>query len=380
MANMCYTDYWIEGSKRELTRLKETIAYYLSIECPAMGRKTTWLGCIRSKIDKPDQKYGRYACREYFISEINNECITDIDDKNGVMHFVTCSAWEPNLSVIQAMMDEFAPHCKLYYYAEELWGEVCFTNDTSKKYFNADYTIMCNWEKNEKMPDGVLEIFYDKANLRKREDQNDICITYWTAKELKAALMQLFGFKNMFIWDMISRCNQLMKEHFGNKRHNSFLSIYPVEFVSPKNLMLPASRKKDYPCYYHNHNGELIVYGDFSQRRNKHLETIFTDSFFSLTANITDTDFTLADNVMEKDGKYLFHTPRHDFNYIKNTIIEKYPELSEFIMFKENDPLAEMMWSSLGCRVIVFDPVVLKKEDNACKFCSDICNMAHKPK
>ena len=124
MANICTTNYVIEGKKDELDELYRIMKELQEMEQPLVENNfgPTWLGCLVKALGKNPEDV---LCRGQWI-ELEQQ-----DDKL-LMAFET--AWTPCYEVTQLMKTIF-PSLRIYYKAEEPGCEVYLKNDAEGKYF-----------------------------------------------------------------------------------------------------------------------------------------------------------------------------------------------------------------------------------------------------
>jgi hypothetical protein len=124
MANICTTNYVIEGEKKELDALYETMKKLQEMEQPLVENNLgpTWLGCLVKALGKNPEDV---LCRGQWI-ELEQQ-----DDKL-LMTFET--AWTPCYEVTQLMKENF-PSLRIFYKAEEPGCAVYLKNDAEGKYF-----------------------------------------------------------------------------------------------------------------------------------------------------------------------------------------------------------------------------------------------------
>ena len=123
MANICTTNYVIEGKKDELDELYRIMKELQEMEQPLVENfGPTWLGCLVKALGKNPEDV---LCRGIWI-ELERQ------DNRLLMTFET--AWTPCYEVTQLMKTIF-PSLRIYYKAEEPGCEVYLKNDAEGKYF-----------------------------------------------------------------------------------------------------------------------------------------------------------------------------------------------------------------------------------------------------
>lgn len=124
MANICTTNYVIEGKKDELDELYRIMKELQDMEQPLVknGLGPTWLGCLVKALGKNPEDV---LCRGQWI-ELERQ-----DDK---LRMTFETAWTPCYEVTQLMKEKFPSLC-IFYKAEEPGCAVYLKNDAEGKYF-----------------------------------------------------------------------------------------------------------------------------------------------------------------------------------------------------------------------------------------------------
>ena len=124
MANICTSNYVIEGKKEELDALYQKMKELQEMEQPLVENNLgpTWLGCLVKALGKNPEDV---LCRGQWI-ELEQQ-----DDKL-LMTFET--AWTPCYEVTQLMKEKFHS-LRIFYKAEEPGNGVYLKNDGDGKYF-----------------------------------------------------------------------------------------------------------------------------------------------------------------------------------------------------------------------------------------------------
>ena len=112
MANICTTNYVIEGVKNELDALYETLK---SLQGPNLGQLVKALG------KNPDE----VMCRGEW---------SDLERQDDTLRMTFETAWTPCYEVTDLMKTAY-PSIRIYYKAVELGCEVYLKNDAEGKYF-----------------------------------------------------------------------------------------------------------------------------------------------------------------------------------------------------------------------------------------------------
>ena len=124
MANICTTNYVIEGKKEELNALYQKMKELQEMEQPLVENSfgPTWLGCLVKALGKNPEDV---MCRGQWIElERQNEKL--------LMTFET--AWTPCYEVT-TLLKEAYPSLRIFYKAEEPGCGVYLKNDGDGKYF-----------------------------------------------------------------------------------------------------------------------------------------------------------------------------------------------------------------------------------------------------
>ena len=124
MANICTTNYVIEGKKDELDELYRIMKELQDMEQPLVknGLGPTWLGCLVKALGKnPDD----VLCRGIWI---------ELERQDDILLVTFETAWTPCYEVTQ-LMKTIYPSLRIYYKAEEPGCEVYLKNDAEGKYF-----------------------------------------------------------------------------------------------------------------------------------------------------------------------------------------------------------------------------------------------------
>ena len=124
MPNWCITNYVIEGEKKELDTLHQTMKRLEEIPEPLVenGFGSSWLGCLVKELgEDPEIVY----CRGSWYD-------MERDDETIRVNFET--AWSPSYDVIQLLKREY-PSLRFYYRAMEPGCQLFQKNDEEGKYF-----------------------------------------------------------------------------------------------------------------------------------------------------------------------------------------------------------------------------------------------------
>lgn len=124
MPNICITHYVIEGEKKEIDALYETMTSLQAMEQPLVenGFGPTWLGCLVKALGKNPEEI---LCRGEWME------LERIDD---TLRMTFETAWTPCYEVT-ALIKNTYPSLHIYYKAEEPGNEIYVKNDIEGKYF-----------------------------------------------------------------------------------------------------------------------------------------------------------------------------------------------------------------------------------------------------
>ena len=120
MANICTTNYVIEGEKKELDALYETMKKLQ--DSGASVEYATGLGLLVEALDKAPNEV---MCRGGW---------TELEREGDILRMTFETAWTPCYEVTQLMKAVY-PSLRIYYKAEEPGCEVYLKNDADGKYF-----------------------------------------------------------------------------------------------------------------------------------------------------------------------------------------------------------------------------------------------------
>ena len=194
MANICYTQYRFEGPEGEIRNIGKHFLQAFS----------------RHSYDEADEETKRFVDREFYEQHLNNiievlypdcdcgcrgairgkiteESYRSLGDGQLVLSFEAESSYVPIHALWDAVLAEWAPNSRYYYYAEEMRLEGLWTNDVYRKYFPWDYVIFASIKKN--IPESIYDFLTKTAVYREREDQYGYHVSYWTREEMREALL-----------------------------------------------------------------------------------------------------------------------------------------------------------------------------------------------
>jgi hypothetical protein len=142
MANICITNYVIEGEKKELDALYETMKKLQ--ESGASVEYATGLGLLVEALGKDPNEV---MCRGGW---------TELEREGDILRMTFETAWTPCYEVTQLMKAVY-PSLRIFYKAEEPGCEVYLKNDAEGKYFpetEADghpFKLMTGEDENEQI-------------------------------------------------------------------------------------------------------------------------------------------------------------------------------------------------------------------------------------
>ena len=156
MPNWCMTDLIIAGDKSELQRLEKLIGKWTSKEYSKSGADKMWLGNIvlGAGFKTFDEVTDGFRCRGSidYIGEVERE-----EGKLYSLEIEYESAWEPMIEMWYAVTRKYAPHCHLYWYAEEPGFELYQSNDENHVFFDVEYAVTCWLEDDNKFSKAGFE-------------------------------------------------------------------------------------------------------------------------------------------------------------------------------------------------------------------------------
>ena len=165
MANICTTNYVIEGEKKELDALYQKMKELQEMEQPLVENSfgPTWLGCLVKALGKnPDE----VMCRGEWA---------DLERQGDTLHMTFETAWTPCYEVTNLIKESY-PSLRIYYKAEEPGNGVYLKNDAEGKYFpeteSDGHAFELMTEEREQMQirlirgikDGSIEVKVSKEN------------------------------------------------------------------------------------------------------------------------------------------------------------------------------------------------------------------------
>ena len=165
MANICTTNYVIEGKKEELDALYQKMKELQEMEQPLVENNLgpTWLGCLVKALGKNPEDV---LCRGQWI-ELERQ-----DDK---LRMTFETAWTPSYEVTD-LMKAIYPSLRIFYKTEEPDAGIYLKNDAEGKYFpeteSDGHAFELMTEEREQMQtrlirgikDGSIEVKVSKDN------------------------------------------------------------------------------------------------------------------------------------------------------------------------------------------------------------------------
>ena len=124
MPNICTTNYVIEGEKKELDALYQTMKDLQEKEQPTVENDfgPTWLGCLVKALGKNPEEV---ECRGVW---------TDPERQDDTLRVTFETAWTPCYEVT-TLLKEAYPSLRIFYKAEEPGCDIYLKNDAEGKYF-----------------------------------------------------------------------------------------------------------------------------------------------------------------------------------------------------------------------------------------------------
>ena len=124
MPNICTAYYVIEGEKKELDALYETMTSLQEMEQPLVANDfgPAWLGCLVKALDQNPEEV---LCRGEWMN---------LERDGDTLRMTFETAWTPCYEVM-ALMKSTYPSLHIYYKAEEPGCEIYVKNDAEGKYF-----------------------------------------------------------------------------------------------------------------------------------------------------------------------------------------------------------------------------------------------------
>ena len=124
MPNICITHYVIEGEKKEIDALYETMTSLQAMEQPLVASNfgPTWLGCLVKALGKNPEEI---LCRGEWM---------DLERADDTLRVTFETAWTPCYEVASLIKSTY-PSLHIYYKAEEPGNGIYVKNDVEGKYF-----------------------------------------------------------------------------------------------------------------------------------------------------------------------------------------------------------------------------------------------------
>ena len=129
MANSCFTDYIVDGSKEELLNLYEEMTRISSMEKPLVSNSwgVNFLGCLVTSLGGNIEDI---YCRGLFI-DLMNEI-----DSDGIISFTTVTAWV-EMAEMRHFLESQYPRLNFFYLSEESGCDYYDCNDIEGKYWKS---------------------------------------------------------------------------------------------------------------------------------------------------------------------------------------------------------------------------------------------------
>lgn len=188
MPNWCMTTMVIDGYKADVEKIRNLLLTWTSKEYQPSDFGVNWLGNIvlgaGFKIGESLEKDGGLYCRGFvdYIGEIE-----ELDDGLYSFDVEYESAWGPVPEMWKAVMQKHAPHCGLYWYAEEPGSEIYMTNDVGKKYFDSDFVVDSHLENKE----SPLYKDFQATSMFQKDDLKEALISVFGKDTLKNLIEKL---------------------------------------------------------------------------------------------------------------------------------------------------------------------------------------------
>ena len=150
MADICGNDLVFEGPVDELKNLNALFKKWLDARWETENHYA-WLGYIVKGAGFKTLDDGGFECQG---------CVTYLEDYDGTDTYFSMDTetdWGPMNDMWYAILEKFAPHCKLYWYSYAPGGEVCASNDVHHKHFMGDYAVETNLPSDNLLCDAFFE-------------------------------------------------------------------------------------------------------------------------------------------------------------------------------------------------------------------------------
>ena len=130
MPNWCYTQYVVDGERKQIKQLHDIMKELESMDQPLHenGFGTTWLGNLVIKLGGDWEKI---RCRGDW---------SNLEISESGLYFTTDSAW-CEMSEVRHFIEEKFPGLKIYYQTEEPGMEIYQTNDATGQYFPEEFYL-----------------------------------------------------------------------------------------------------------------------------------------------------------------------------------------------------------------------------------------------
>lgn len=160
MPNWCYTNYVVEGDRKDIADLHAKMVALQNMQEPYVpnGFGPTWLGCL---INKLGGDWNKIYCRGSW-SEL--EIYPD-----GTLRFNTETAWY-RMDEVEAFLKSKYKSLRIYFYTEEEGMEIFETNDVEGKYFSDTVVVDSEQEGTEYFTEDEAVVWL--SHLLKRPFKN----------------------------------------------------------------------------------------------------------------------------------------------------------------------------------------------------------------
>lgn len=205
MSNPCYSTYIFEGPSKEIRSLGKRLCRVFAKQAKEVDEKEAYdleferqhfIGIIEA-LDMPSVIDYRGAVR----GRITPKSYRSLGDGRETLTFNTESAYVPANDIWDYAIRRWAPHCRYYFYGEELWIEGAMTNDWDRKYFPWDYVIEV--DISDKTQEPFKSLFLDGAAYCKKRTAHHGYMAYWSQKALRKVLLRLIPQPNWKTADLL---------------------------------------------------------------------------------------------------------------------------------------------------------------------------------
>lgn len=208
MPNWCMTNLIIAGNETELEGLEKLLKKWTSKEYSPSDFKSSWLGNIvlGAGFKISDDETEEFRCRGA-VDWIGN--VEENEQRLAYLEIEYESAWEPMIAMWYAVAEKYAPHCKVYFYAEEPGFELYQSNDTRHIFFEEDY---------------VVDFYTDDTDNKFLRAGFENGITRYDKEDVEKMLQKVYPGK--LLPEML-----LLAEKEMEKLENNYLRIHTIDFI-----------------------------------------------------------------------------------------------------------------------------------------------------